>query len=179
MSKRRIKPKIVPGFEYEGPKIRRIVPSLTDPVEKGGESSPVTNHVVENGQDPDQGQNQDQVLPKLQKTINNQSLLNHQSQSNDHPVVHPKKQIAPSSLQSSPQQNSDTVPSVPTPKNNSIDGLLSELYTHKKNPSAYTAAVKKYIDNNYSLSIHKQRRKKFIRRPFVIYDPMDAIQGQI
>lgn len=63
--------------------------------------------------------------------------------------------------------------------NESLDSILDKLYTFKENPSAYSAHLQKYIDKNYSLSLHKQRRKKFRRRPFLVYDPMEAIQADL
>ena len=61
----------------------------------------------------------------------------------------------------------------------SLDNLLSKLYKYKESPAAYSASVQKYIDSNYSLSLHKQKRKKFRRRPFIVYDPYDAIQADL
>lgn len=60
-----------------------------------------------------------------------------------------------------------------------LDSILDKLYKFKENPSAYSAQIQKYIDRNYSISLHKQRRKKFLRRPFLVYDPMEAIQADL
>ena len=78
-----------------------------------------------------------------------------------------------------PIQRQKSLPTQLNADKETLDQILDRLYTFKENPSAYSAHLQKYIDRNYSLSLHKQRRKKFRRRPFLVYDPMEAIQADL
>jgi len=168
MSKRKIKPRILQGFDYQGPKIRRNRPEKDEELKlakkKSVHQSEEKNPDLD--QDPDQNQEADlqQENPPTQSPPNSPQETDPQNSPQNDPL---------------PQQNSKTTAHYQNQTEEPIDQLLSKLYKFKKSPAAYSGALQKFIDKNYSLSLHKQRRKKFLRRPFVIYDPYDAIQADI
>ena len=61
----------------------------------------------------------------------------------------------------------------------SLDDLLSKIYRYRESPTAYSSALKKFIDSTYSLSVHKKIKRKFRRRPFIVYQPGEAIQADL
>ena len=78
----------------------------------------------------------------------------------------PTSQSLPQLLQTVPLENLPPAPILKTSKvvpenTENLDYFLDQIYKLKNSPTAYAAAVQKYIDKNYSLSIHKQRTKKF------------------
>ena len=149
LGKRKIKPRRLQGFVYNAPIARR-----------------------KKQDDPQK----DQEKPKTQEAPTEESPPQSPTvtqQRSATPDPQPSPNLIPDPL------SSDTIPT-PTPnQKNNLDELLENIYRYKKSPVAYSSAIKKYIDQNYSLSLHKQRRKKFRRRPFLVYDPYDAIQADI
>lgn len=150
MSKRKIKPKRNPDFVYENPIVRRKTKkndeSKLTPIRKATENP--ENLITKSGR----SLSPSPQLTTVPEALNPQSTLT--SPLNPIPIPSPNHPIPPNP--------SDTAlyPEVPTPNNN-LDELLSKIYKSKNSPAAYSAAVQKYIDKNYSLSLHKQRRKKF------------------
>ena len=150
MSKRRIRPRRDPGFHYTGPAIRRNRvrhQSVHQPGERPEEVEPIP-------------------------TLNTPSRVDQPAQQplNPSPIPSPTQDPAPSPPPpASPIRDTEQDQSVDLrelashhpPSPSSLDDLLHQIYTHKESPAAYSAAIQNYIDKNYSLSIHKQRRKKF------------------
>ena len=79
-----------------------------------------------------------------------------------------------------PNEDQESTENLENPdKDAKLQELLNEIYKYKNNPASYSASLQKFIDKNYSLSLHKQRRKKFKRRPFIVYDPYESIQADL
>ena len=144
MSKRRIKPKIIPGFVYESPKIHRNA-------EKKTKHNEIVQERTSNLNTSQETHLQPELEPNLsQSTVQPSPEANPETQNVR--AQEPRTRIT--------ESTSDTARPQPN-QNDNLDDLLSKIYKHKDSPVAYSAAVQKFIDRNYSLSLHKQRRKRF------------------
>ena len=142
---RRIKRRVIPGFVYTGPEIRRN--SNTEDLPQRFEESEAPQE-TEIEHPPPQNESTDS-----------------QDQNNEPKI--------------SDKEKSETVNTEVKESEENLDSLLDKIYRYKHSPTAYSAALKTYIDKNYSLSLHKQVRRKFRRRPFVVYEPYEAIQADL
>lgn len=157
---RKIKPRKIPGYEYTGPTLRRNVNVQNKENQAVNQAENQAENQVENlVENQVENPAENQVSPPIQ----------------ENPAPSSPPPTPPKSPPPSPQEPPRESPAEPP----NLDNLLSEIYKSKESPAAYSAAVKKYIDTNYSLSLHKQRRKRFRRRPFVVYDPYDSIQADL
>lgn len=203
-----IKPRRIPGYLYTGPILRRSVrrqrsenlsePPILDPVQEEVEpmqevpvqeppqepmqepmeldpiqEEPIQEPIEEQMQEPMQVEPmREPIQEPIQEPEENdqevpvQPIL--QRDNLEHLVPGSARPTPPMSPQHLPQQNQE-----------SLDNLLSKIYRYKESPAAYSSAIQKYINTNYSLSLHKQKRKRFIRRPFLVYDPYDSIQADL
>ena len=158
---RKIKPRKIPGYEYTGPALRRNVNVQNKENQAVNQAENQAENQVENlVENQVENPAENQVSPPIQENP---------------PAPSSPPPTPPESPPPSPQEPPRESPAEPP----NLDNLLSEIYKSKESPVAYSAAVKKYIDTNYSLSLHKQRRKRFRRRPFVVYDPYDSIQADL
>jgi len=153
MSKRKIKPKRIPGFTYQSPIVRRnendrkIEQHLSQSENHPPTSNPVLNPIQRRS-----------VSPALQPSPENLPQ-NHVPPESYPPNTVPIPNSIPSNSPSTPPIDGTNVSDKNVPDN--LDSLLTKIYKYKSSPAAYSAAVQNYIDRNYSLSLHKQRRKKF------------------
>ena len=158
---RRIKPRKIPGFEYEGvPAIRRNRHRAESESENAGDRTPRNDRQEIPREDRE---DQREQSPQNQ----NQPVLNLAENERDEAEKRDKKKA-----ERKPERNRAPHQELEDPNTNlspanqnqteSLDDLLDKIYKYKKSPAAFSAAVQKYIDSNYSLSIHKQRRKKFL-----------------
>lgn len=138
MSKRKRKEKRIPGFVYE-PVVKNHQKSLKIQDQKKLAQN-LTLPVTENKQELSENLIPSSPIPTspVTKKVRNPS---------------PKK-VTTSTVPTQNVQNDHG-------KEEDLDVLLNKIYKYKESPAAYSASVQKYIDQNYSLSIHKQRRKKF------------------
>jgi len=175
MAKRKIRQKRIPGFQYETPRVRRTVGVQG---ENEDEDPQVVSQVppendFDRGHHPEKDpENPSESPVSLPRNPASPHPQPRQPSPNSTPPVSPSPPISQSHL----PQNSVTAPSQTRTHPESLDELLTKIYKYKDSPAAYSAAVQRYIDSNYSLSLHKQRRKRFLRRPFLVYDPMDCVQ---
>ena len=172
MPKRKIKPKRHHGFLYSGPVLRRNVGRRENLI--ASDVSQNQNKEMETNQQSNQSSTQ--VASHLQSPIPTENPI---PSSIPIPITSPPQHPLPSSppsplqnLTPSPSLSLETqdssIPQASPLVNNDLDTLLGNIYTFKNSPAAYSAAVQKYIDTNYSLSLHKQRRKKFRLVQFLI-----------
>ena len=156
MPKRRIKHNLAPDFLYEGPITRRSrrnpgpglgsrrngrrMGTRSNPIE---EPEPAADHQPANRESEQEAE---------------------RSPANQEPERPPANQELEQPPEPDPEQNEelgrenqDRSPN----QNETLDDLLSRIYKMKESPTAYSAAIQQYIDRNYSLSLHKQRRKRF------------------
>ena len=147
MPKRRIKHNIAPDFLYEGPITRRSrrnpgpglgsrrngrrMGTRSNPIE---EPEPAADHQPAN-QEPEQEAERPSASQEPEQP----------------PEPNPEQN------EELGRENQDRSPN----QNETLDDLLSRIYKMKESPAAYSAAIQQYIDRNYSLSLHKQRRKRF------------------
>ena len=191
-----IKQRRIPGYAYTGPILRRNVRNQRDAVDHENDQP---NQPVNQEREPNQPVNQEEMEVDIPEV--NQPEVNQEEMEMDVPEVNQVNEQNPEVNEENPEvnepevnpnaedldeNNNQDLPTPPTsplhspPQNQeNLDNLLSKIYRYKDSPAAYSAAIQKYIDSNYSLSLHKQRRKKFIRRPFIVYDPYDAIQADL
>jgi hypothetical protein len=144
MEKRVIKQKRVPGFEYSTPVLRR-------------------QKILKNEKDSIQ---EPKIPLKSTKKLRMSQNVSHRAVIEAPPNSPILNQDLNLKKKSNPQNNA-TALSPATPNNQdtlneeNIDYFLNKIYKLKSSPAAYSAAIQKYIDKNYSLSLHKQRRKRF------------------
>ena len=188
-----IKQRRIPGYAYTGPILRRNVRNQRDAVDQGNDQpNQQLNQEREQNQPVNQaemeleipGVNEPEVNPAEEMEVDIPEVNPAENLNEENPELNEPE--ANQNVEDIDENNNQDVPTPPTspphspPQNQeNLDNLLSKIYRYKDSPAAYSAAIQKYIDSNYSLSLHKQRRKKFIRRPFIVYDPYDAIQADL
>ena len=140
MSKRRIKHNIAPDFLYEGPIARRTRRHGSNFNSQGLIRRMVTrsNPIEENDTTEENREPQQDEIPGREN-------------------VEQDRQVENTGQNQEINQNESLTAS----REESLDDLLSKIYRMKESPAAYSAAVQNFIDKNYSLSLHKQRRKRF------------------
>ena len=171
---REIRVKRLPGFVYQAinPRRKKMDENEEEAGREMAEKSKDKNDVIDLKVQEDQNPQKIISLRKFAKPRRTKSS----SPPPKSPTI-PTTQ-SPKSTNSQIRRHT-SLPNDPTQNSENLDSLLDKLYKFKENPSAYSAQIQKYIDQNYSLSLHKQRRKKFLRRPFLVYDPMEAIQADL
>ena len=87
------------------------------------------------------------------------------------PVRNPSPVRIPSPI---PTQTLGTQTATPEMTENEI---INQIYSNPKFPSSYSSNLKKFIRQKESLSLHKQRRKRFRRRQVYVGGPWSEIQA--
>lgn len=60
-----------------------------------------------------------------------------------------------------------------------VESAINKIYTSFNSGAAMSAGIEKFIKKKRSLSLHKQRRKIFPRRKFVVHQPNDTIMADL
>jgi len=155
MRKRQIRHRRDPEFLYTVPTVRRNtaenardVATQQEPTETL-EETPPTNSTLSPAHSP---------LPQLNPAQTPQPDLQPPTPPNSPEI----QEDLPQPTNVLPEESiTHPVPTQNEQSNKNLDDLLNQIYTYKESPAAYSAAVQKFVDKNYSLSLHKQRRKKF------------------
>ena len=111
----------------------------------------------------------------------NQSLTRDSNKEDLQPPVSPAREASPSPP--NPQEASDQIaPSPSTATATTFSSLkpaqkLEQLYLDPDFPTAYSGALKKFLQTKESLSRHRQRQKKFKRRKTLVYGPYQLLQA--
>ena len=100
----------------------------------------------------------------------------------DPPVPVSPPRISPPNPPSPPVVSNRTVPNQSTATATTFSSLtpaqkLKQLYLDPDFPTAYSGALKKFLQTKESLSRHRQRRKKFKRRKTLVYGPYQLLQA--
>ena len=155
MPKRVVKPRRNADFEYSLPTVRRT--TLFNPAPELE-----TNH-QEQAESPRQnGSERDHVLRESPRDVRAQPSPNPSSTPPQIAPVHHQVEQA-----------------IPTSEDDTLDSLLKKIYTKTNSPTAFSAGIEKFLRTQKSLSLHKQRRKHFRRRPFIFHAPYESIMADL
>lgn len=75
------------------------------------------------------------------------------------------------------KQTATTQTTVSTSPKRTPQEKLEKLYTDPDFPSAYSAGLKKFLQEKTSLSRHKQIRRRFLRRKTLVFGPYTTLQA--
>ena len=160
MPKRRIKHNIAPDFLYEGPITRRSrrnpgpgLGSLRNGRRMGTRSNPI--------EESEQAADHQPANQELEQKADHQPANQEPEQQAEHLPVNQEPELPPEQHDERYEENRRQIQDRGLTQDETLDDLLSRIYKKKDSPAAYSAALQQFIDRNYSLSLHKQRRKRF------------------
>ena len=188
--RRKLRPRQIPGFVYTGPKIRRNlrekILETTDTNQSENLSPRADTAEVDelNHSQESQGNDEKPTDENKADLVEEALAENNQDNENSNPPQNLSNTNREELQQDENLQRRDSPidqDEIPDKDKNeeSLDDLLSKIYRYKESPTAYSSALKNFIDSTYSLSVHKKIKRKFRRRPFIVYQPGEAIQADL